>query len=571
MCVSLTFCCRLDALQDLDRIVAHSLSLVRSAINDHRPVHQLPAEILALIFRYALPSNDGEFRHSGEKETDLHEEHCARVIISHVCKRWRAVSLEMATFWTMIDTHSVPWATTYFERSGTMPIHLFLRYPPENTAKTPLLSQGPRIRDLFIEFQKAHDSIIPTELPIYLPNVPNLESLTIATRSRPFEEGRPMIDLSLCPPLFPTPPPRLRTLILKGQCWFPSIPYEQLTHLHINKSTPVDLTVIIGLLRRCVSLEALVLADVYLAHARNVPDDCAAELPRLRLLTLGITQSRLSMRRFLPCLHLPDTNITVRILGREAAHALSDLHPFPSLPFAAHLDTLTLDAPGPDLRGFVLQAHGAAARVGLLLDLGDSYTSALHALRKSVLPVLLPYDRITHLALRAPRCDIVTQLLPQHMPALASLRLVDAARPNVSDALAGKALTAALAECAECAPQTAHLELWSPRRTLQCAPVPQPVLPFILQRFSFCHMRHADDDDDANNNNSNNNNGTDADAAPDVSAPPPPAQETIAEDLARSLALSASHVEFRTVDAADVDKFINLPGVRPLGHAYAWE
>ncbi|KAH9848916.1 hypothetical protein C2E23DRAFT_937200 [Lenzites betulinus] len=543
----------IQQLQDLDRIVAHSLSLVRSAINDHRPVHQLPAEILALIFRYALPSNDAEFHHSGEEEVDLHAEHFARVIISHVCKRWRAVSLEMATFWTVIDTHHAPWATTYFERSGTMPLHLYLRYPPENTMETPLISQGPRIRDMSIELQKKHDSIIPLQLPMYLPAVPNLECLTIVTRSRPFEEGRPMIDLDHCPPLFPAEPPRLRTLILKGQCWFPAIPYEQITHLHINKSTPVDLTVIIGLLRRCVSLEALVLADVYLAHARTVPDNCSASLPRLRLLTLSITQSRLSMRRFLPCLRLPTTDITVRILGREAGRALADLHPFPTLPFAAHLDTLTLDAPGPDLRGLVLQAHGAAANVGLLLDLGDSYTSAAHALGKTVLPVLLPYGSITRLAMRAPRCDVVAQLLPAHLPALTSVRVVDAAGPSVTDALAGKAVGVALRDVADIAPQTAEAELWSPRAELGVShPAPAGARPsalFNLRRFTLCHVRGAGDRDGVL----------------------PAGMGERAEELARSVAASVEEVECRMVDAADAGKFINLPGVRPSGHAYSWD
>ncbi|OJT14939.1 hypothetical protein TRAPUB_8509 [Trametes pubescens] len=509
------------------------LSVVRSTINNHRPVHQLPVEVLGIIFRYALPSNDGGFRQSGAKEPDMHEERRERVAITHVCRRWRAAASEMAAFWTLIDASSVQWATTCFERSGTMPLHVFLRYPLDSTTETPLASEGARIRDLFIEFPKDRRSIIPTELPTFLPEVPNMESLSIVTRSKAFEEGRPMVDLSQCPPLFPQPPPRLRTLILKNQCWFPTIPYEQLTHLHIAQCTPVDLRALVGLLGRCTALEALVLADVYLASARAVPDDCTAPLPRLRLLALGIHQSRLSMRRMLKCLVLPATGIIVRISGNEAARALCDLQPFPALPFAADFDTLTLDRTAD---GLVLQAACARTGTGLLLELNHSYASLLGSLAKNVLPALIPFANITRLTVRADKCDAALHLLPA-MPSVAAVCVVDAAPQGID---AGAAIGAALVEFPQCVPRVSELAIWSPRRELNCLPK-LPFIPIKLKKLSFCHMRSA---------------------GPDAPAGPPPGREYLESAIAE--------VDFRTVDVADVPNLIDLPGVQPLNHIYDW-
>ncbi|KAI0351560.1 hypothetical protein OH77DRAFT_1506502 [Trametes cingulata] len=404
--------CEPAHLQNLEHTLATTLSLVRSTINNHRPVHKLPAEVLAIIFDYTLPSINGGFRHSGAKESDMREERRTRVTISHVCRRWRAVALETASFWTLVDA-SQPrsWPLACLERSGDMPLHVFLRYPLDSLTDLPLTSHGGRIRDLFLEFPRDRRALVPTELPAFIPAVPNLECLAIATRCQTFEEGRPMVDLDLSPPLFPEPPLRLRMLILKNLCWYPSIPYEQLTHLHISQGTPVDLHALLTLLRRCTALEKLVLADIYLANSRNIPDDDVAELPRLRLLTLGINQSRLSMRRLLRTLILPPT-VTVRISGSEAARALGDLSPFPVLPFTATFDALSVDR---SAEGLVIQAAGPSS--GLLLDFGKGYASMLVSVLQHVLPSLVPFDNIKRLNIRGDRWDLALQLLSD-MPSL---------------------------------------------------------------------------------------------------------------------------------------------------------
>ncbi|KAI0326006.1 hypothetical protein GY45DRAFT_1230796, partial [Cubamyces sp. BRFM 1775] len=397
-------------LQDIEHKVADSLSFVRCSINNFRPIHRLPTEVLGIVFRYALPTPDGGFRESGCQEPDIKAERRARTALTHVCRRWRAVALDMAALWTVIDASAGPSVHPYFERSGNMPLHVFARYPLDNTTETPLASQGDRIQDLFLEFPREHRSVVPTELPAFLPHSPNLECLAIATRCRTFEDGRPIVDLAQRPRLFPYPPPRLTMLILHNQSWFPAIPYDRLTHLHISQGTPIDIRSLLTLLGHCTSLEKAVFVDIYIANARQVPEDFRVELPRLRLLALAINFSRLSMRYLLRGLVLPPT-VTVRITGSEAVRALAGLQPFPDLPFAASFDTLIVNhASGC----WNIQASGPTS--GLLLGGG---TSAVTYLTGDVLRSLVPLANIKRLIVRSDRA-VVTFAVLSDMPSLVS-------------------------------------------------------------------------------------------------------------------------------------------------------
>ncbi|KAI0374584.1 hypothetical protein BV20DRAFT_960703 [Pilatotrama ljubarskyi] len=518
----------LEALQTLEHTIAASLSLVRSLLNERRPVHQLPAEILAIIFSYALPSSNGGFRDSGSKESDMREERHARVTISHVCRRWRAVALETASFWTLVDaSHSTSWASACIERSGDMPMQVFLRYPLDSITETPLASHGSRIRGLFLEFPRDRRAVVPTELPDFIPAVPDLEYLSIATRCRAFEEGRPMVDLDRSPPLFPQPPPRLRMLILKNLCWYPAIPYEQLTHLHISQGTPVDLRALLALFRRCLALEKLVLADVYLANSRQMGDDDTVDLPHLRLLTLGINQSRLSMRHLLKALLLPPT-VVVRISGSEAVRALGDLLPFPALPFTADFDTLYVDR-SPD--GLVIQAAGPSPS-GLLLDFGNGYASMLVSVLQHLLPSLIPFKNVKRLTVRGDRWDLALQLLSS-MPSLQSVRMVDTAAPAEGEQWMVKGIYGVQ----ERAPQVGQLGIWSPRRELASVLRLASSL-FHLEKLAFSHIA-----------------GEKCDG-------PPLDRESLWESI------PIPDLDCVVVDPADVPVW-DLPGIRPR-HPYDW-
>ncbi|KAI0647633.1 hypothetical protein C8Q79DRAFT_1009701 [Trametes meyenii] len=526
----------LDALKDIEHKVATSLSVVRCSINNRKPVHQLPPELLAIIFLHALPSYNGGFRDSGFNTPEMRNEHLARLAIIQVCRRWRAVAHDMASFWTTIDASSGPWALEYLERAGGMPLHVALRYPLDKTTEVPLSAHSEQIRDLFLEVPRQHCGLVPTELPAFVPDAPNLETLSIATRCKTFEDGRPMVDLAESPQLFPrAPPPRLRTLILKNQCWFPAAPYERLTHLHIAQGTPVDLAALLGLLGRCAALQQLVLVDVYLANARQVPDDRAVALPRLRTLTLGISQSRMSMRFLLRLLVLPPT-VILRIAGPEAVRALGDLHPFPHFPFTTAFDRLYVER---SAAGLVIEAAGppsrpAGASTGpaLLLDFAASYAQSTKPVT-ALLPSLLPIAHIKRLTVRGSRCDLATEALPP-LPALECATLID---DGPADGPPSAALNDALDAGKARFPHLAALEVWSPRRLPRCL----PRLPFVLpklKKVTFCHV------------------------APGSVGGPPPGDEFLRDSI--------PDVVFRTVSHARDMPPRGFPGVRPPGHVYDW-
>ncbi|KAL7283845.1 hypothetical protein ACG7TL_003285 [Trametes sanguinea] len=411
-----------------------------------------------------------------------------------------------------------------------MPLHVLARYPFGNTSESTLIAQGDRIRDFFLELLKQDSARIPMELPNDLPPLPNLECLVIATRCRPFEDGRPMVDLAHRVPVFPHPPLRLRTLILKNLCWFPAIPYDRLTHLYISQGTPIDFRSLLTLLGHCTSLENLVMVDVYLAAANQVPADYRIDLPSLRLLTLGINQSRMLMRYLLRALVLPPTAI-LRVFGREALRALSGLDPFPAPPFTRSFDTLVIDS---NFAGCTVQASGPSC--GLLLDFGKTYSPPAVKLAEHVLLSLIPFSSIKRLTLRG---EYSHQLVFGSMPSLTSVCLIDSGPEvplgdlHVHDPWVSSALEVGGSRF----PQVSEMEIWTAT----------PAVTRLLTPSWFPSLGK-------------------------VTVYHPPLQNQMNQHLVTAEAVRQSnclHTAFQQVDRAE-QPTLDLPGIRPTQHPYEW-
>ncbi|KAI9065061.1 hypothetical protein FKP32DRAFT_531564 [Trametes sanguinea] len=520
-----------ETLREVERSLAVTRSHLRETLNNRLPVHQLPAEVMGMIFASALPCHEDSFRYSGFEEPDVVGVRRARLAISAVCRRWRSIACQMASLWGVVEvSSSAPWAAECFCRSGNMPLHVLARYPFANTSESTLITQGNRIRDLFLELLKQDSARVPVELPNDLPPVPNLECLVIATRCRPFEDGRPMVDLAHRVPLFPHPPLRLRMLILKNQCWFPAIPYDRLTHLYISQGTPIDFRSLLTLLGHCTALEKLIMVDVYLAAANQVPADYTVSLPSLRLLTLGINQSRMLMRYLLRALMLPSTAI-LRIFGREALRALSGLDPFPSPPFTRNFDTLVIDS---SPAGCTVQASGPSC--GLLLDFGKTYSPPVVKLAEHVLLSLIPFSNIRSLTLRG---EYSHQLVFGSMPSLAYVRLIDGG-PEVSlgdlhihDPWVGSALEVGISRF----PQVSEMDIWTATPAMT-----RPIKPSWFPSLEKVAVYH------------------------------PALQNALNQHLISPEAVRESnfpHAVYQQVDPAE-QPALDLPGIRPVVHAYEW-
>ena len=441
-------------LKDLNGTVTLLLAFVRHQMNAHAPIHALPTELLQLVFFHTLapPNAFLPFDARGAK-ADVRAEARRTLALTHVCRRWRHVALDTGALWTRInaglDTHapgmpagSVPnsnsdsadCAAAFLARSKAASLHVHAPFPASPFLRTALAPHAARIRSLALTLPAEERSTIPLApasasgeisalaLPFALPN---LESLALTTECDPFDDRRPLLDLHAPCTLFSPSPlsaststsptegtpddgdendeweddggtPRLRRLLLRNMCWVPRAPLSALTHLFLTEGTSVPLPSLLSFLARCAALEVLVLADVYVdvagAHTPLPPasPEHRVVLPRLRRCTLGISGALLNMRRVLAHVVFP-ADATVRVIGSRAFHALSHLTPFPDLPFARALDTLSVDfAPhshsscsGPSAvggrnvgGGIVIRASGPApplplqARVGLEAGVG---------------------------------------------------------------------------------------------------------------------------------------------------------------------------------------------------------
>ncbi|KAI0748750.1 hypothetical protein C8Q80DRAFT_1121088 [Daedaleopsis nitida] len=449
----------LDALKHLEKTASTILAFVRSNINFHASIHSLPAEVLGMIFQHALPSRGDGMPFTGYEDPGLMEELRARVALTHVCRRWRRVALDMASLWTIIDEFSSASTTEFLARSGEMPIQVCIRNFLGRSVGGSLRPHESRVRDLYLNIAKGHRSVIPSSFP-ELPFDPvHLERLSIVTDARPFDESRPNIDLEVSPVLFGQPTPRLTKLILRNMCWLPVISCETLTHLHISQGTPISLDTLLMFIGRCTALERLVLVDIYIANSTAVPLDHAVSLPHLRTLVLGINQSHLSMRRLIQYLVLPPT-VTVRVTGVYAFRALSDLRPFPKLPFTETFDTLSVDHAFGRL---VVRAFGPSS--ALLLDFKDyPLSSADQAV--DFMKAVIPFENIADVRYRAHVLHArraVHLLGDMPMPALKRFAYVDTNEGSaIPDAWADRreAYMTAISQALARAPRLAELELW---------------------------------------------------------------------------------------------------------------
>ncbi|KAI0325998.1 hypothetical protein GY45DRAFT_166056 [Cubamyces sp. BRFM 1775] len=454
----------IERIENVEHKVAQCRAMLRSEINKRKPIHRLPAELLGKIFLFTLPSC-GRDLSDDQEGPNMDTERRARLLITQVCGRWRAIALGMAAFWGVIDMTSSQWSLACFERSQGAQLSVFARYPLYNTVGTPLGTHSARIRELFIEIPYEERDVVPTELPAIMPPVPNLECLTFATRCDPWKGGRPAIDFKPRPRVFPYPPLRLTKLVLNHPCWIPGgIPLTQLTHLYLSEGTNFALHKLLTFLGQCPALEELILADVHIANILDVPDNFSVQLPRLRLLTLGVNHARYSLGCLLRGIVLPLTAV-VRVFGVEGVRALADMEPRPSLPFTAGFDTLVV---GQSQQGLTIQAGVWASystsihSPALLLQFEGKRYASQHELTQHLLALLIPLYRIQYVTITAERCDLATNLLPR-MPQVAVLRIVEHEPESRDPYIAADCLRTALHHAMIRFPSAA-LEIWTRRR-----------------------------------------------------------------------------------------------------------
>lgn len=226
------------------------------------PIRRVPPEILVEIFLYFLP--DGYYR-------DILDAKLERMLPSHVCKRWRDLSMSTPTHWANIGVE-VHWvegdeiskelecAQAWLARSGICPLTVSVEY--YSNKPTHLKQQI----ELFLPYcgRWRHAKIssnVPADLSSIKHKLPLLEALTLDL-PRPLQ-GAPFADApKLC---------QLKVALLynderdEATCANLIFPWLQLTHVQLDFVTERECWWIMQKLRNVVSL------NIRFSAVRNKP------------------------------------------------------------------------------------------------------------------------------------------------------------------------------------------------------------------------------------------------------------------------------------------------------------
>lgn len=100
---------------------------IRKLMAPLEPIHDLPDDVLAIIFEMAYQHR---FPHC-RRYTVLREKSDSEVVLTHVCKRWRRLAISLPSLWSCIhigtrylgiESASVRRSNTYIRRSGLQPL-----------------------------------------------------------------------------------------------------------------------------------------------------------------------------------------------------------------------------------------------------------------------------------------------------------------------------------------------------------------------------------------------------------------------------------------------------------------
>ena len=315
-------------------------------MNAHCPINKLPPELLALVFSMvpsplSLPGYSGP---SSAKQT------YELLPVTHVCRSWRALALDMPSLWSTIpETAGACTASSVFRgRAQQAPLVVYVDRSRPTAALRDAVGQNARIVEMHL-----HDlrECTPAELSADLLAFPGrwLERAIIRRRvARPgTNEGDPVMAKGTVE-LFDGTAPKLRNLMLHDVPFLPSNFFESLTHLSVSfVSSPVywSLHDLFELLSQTPLLQDVRISGLPThLHPPDPPILGSASLPYLRRVDIGDCRGQDSslnlMRSILSFIVLP-SHCAIRLYGIDA-HRVSPSTDI-RFPFMDHTSTLAID------------------------------------------------------------------------------------------------------------------------------------------------------------------------------------------------------------------------------------
>lgn len=222
------------------------------------PVEVLSDDVLVAIFLYfpaMIPSTT--------RSTVSNSPEYTWMFITHVCRRWRGVSLGCPLIWTNISFDKLPWVQVFLQRAQQAPLQMFADWAPSSwrpsidSAAFEALDHLHHTRSLTLAKAPAH--FLRDILPKFKRQT--VEMLEVLTIRMELQERHsmlpPPINVELADEPFAQPAVRLRQLILVGDFQITWRTFKlfssHLTHLHlrISKSSLPTTEELLGCFRKC--------------------------------------------------------------------------------------------------------------------------------------------------------------------------------------------------------------------------------------------------------------------------------------------------------------------------------
>ena len=271
--------------------------------------NRLPPEMLAAIFFHLSKRKTAL---TGRKSSHLVRD---LVSVTHVCRFWRQAAISAPEVWTDIPINSVEVAKVFLERSGELPLNVYLRLYSKNVGKTnndildAVIPRTYRLQQLSVHVQWGLDSGTP--IPFTTP-APLLERLAIL---------HPLGDEEIL--LFDDQAPRLRELVMESKGLWLQNHLGNLTSLSVtlfyNTWSHSDLLPFFDMLRRCPVLE-----EMYLSWSGWGPHLVPPQTPTVPLYSLRklfLRSFRVDViKYFLHTFDLRTNGTAVHLSGVDPSH-----------------------------------------------------------------------------------------------------------------------------------------------------------------------------------------------------------------------------------------------------------
>ncbi|TFY60344.1 hypothetical protein EVJ58_g5207 [Rhodofomes roseus] len=271
--------------------------------------YRLSPEVLGLIFRYVpgTPLNDLTDQSIGGRPLCFKDHDLVRsrdvIPLTHVCRRWRAITIGLPELWTTIDgTKQIPYDVQAM-RSRTRPLKVFIHSYLRSEFRRWLRTHASDVQEFHYIYAANAD-----RYAVLMTDYPNVRAATLVDNNIRIRDTQCELFGGST---------SLRSLCMQGISWLPTNHFPHLTRLYLGNQPEHgtgSMAEFAAFLARCPNLVDLILLHWHFGQVTLTPEIGSAQLPQLRRLTLqGFHQGEIMI--FLSHIYVPaDAALCVRMM-----------------------------------------------------------------------------------------------------------------------------------------------------------------------------------------------------------------------------------------------------------------